>query len=74
MLTDMDAIKINNAIGRINEIEQEIAEVSNAINKKYSVERRKMPDDVKQSKVDLGKAIVHLRRAKFFLIQAMAAK
>lgn len=74
MLTDMDAIKINNAIGRIKEIEHEIAEVSNAINKKYSVERRKMPDDVKRSKIELGKAIGHLRRAKFCLIQAMAAK
>ena len=70
----MDAIKINNAIGRIKDIEQEIAEVSNALNKKYSVERRKMSDDVKQSRVDLGKAIGHLRRAKFFLVQAMAAK
>ncbi|MBQ9532647.1 MAG: hypothetical protein IJR71_01605 [Prevotella sp.] len=70
----MDAININNAIGRIKEIEQEIAEVSNALNKKYSVERRKMPDDVKQSRMDLGKAIGHLRRAKFFLVQAMASK
>ena len=70
----MDAININNAIGRIKEIEQEIAEVSNALNKKYSVERRKMPDDVKQSRIDLGKAIGHLRRAKFFLVQAMASK
>lgn len=70
----MDAISIKNAIKKIDAIEDEVNEISNTLNKNFSLARKSMPDDVKQSRVDIGKAVGHLRRAKFYLIQAMASK
>ena len=70
----MDAISIKNAIAKIDAIEDEISTVGNQLNKHYSQARKPMTDDVKRSKIELGKAVGHLRRAKFCLIQAMAKK
>ena len=70
----MDAISIKNAIAKIDAIEDEISIVGKQLNKHYSQARKPMTDDVKQSRMDMAKAIGHLRRAKFYLVQAMAAK
>ena len=70
----METIDTKTAITHIKAVEDEISELMNQLNKYYSQNRCKMPGDVKQSRINMGKAIGHLRRAKFYLIQAMIRK
>lgn len=70
----IDATRTNNAITHIKEVENKISETMNELNKHYSQNRCKMPSDIKKKRIDMGKAIAHLRRAKFYLIQTLVTQ
>lgn len=70
----METIDTKTAITHIKAVEDEITELMNQLNKYYSQSMCKMPGDVKQNRRDMGKAVGHLRRAKFYLIQTLVEK